>query len=78
MKRYGVAVLVVLMVLGTVAGAGAKEFFSIATGGTTGTYYPLGGGIAEIINSHVPDVQVTAENVVMQILQDARAEKETE
>jgi len=61
MKRYGVAVLVVLMVLGTVAGAGAKEFFSIATGGTTGTYYPLGGGIAEIINSHVPDVQVTAE-----------------
>ena len=61
MKRFGMAVLVALMVLGTVAGAGAKEFLSIATGGTTGTYYPLGGGIAEIINNHMADVQVTAE-----------------
>ena len=39
----------------------AKTFISIATGGTGGTYYPLGGGIAEIITRKVPDFQVTSE-----------------
>ena len=39
----------------------AKTFISIATGGTGGTYYPLGGGIAEIITRIVPDFQVTSE-----------------
>ncbi len=39
----------------------ARTFLSIATGSTGGTYYPLGGGIAEIISRNVPEFQVTSE-----------------
>ena len=41
-------------------GAAAKVFVSIATGGTAGTYYPLGGAMAEIINKAIPNVNATA------------------
>lgn len=34
---------------------------SIATGGTGGVYYPLGGGMASIISKHVPYAEATAE-----------------
>src|SRR5215475_6675125 len=34
---------------------------SIATGGTGGVYYPLGGGLADILSKHVPGMQATAE-----------------
>ena len=34
--------------------SGAKKFVNIATGGTAGTYYPLGGAIAEILNKAIP------------------------
>ncbi|MEJ6478875.1 MAG: TAXI family TRAP transporter solute-binding subunit, partial [Octadecabacter sp.] len=33
----------------------------IATGGTGGTYYPVGGGLAEIVNNHVEGYSATAE-----------------
>ncbi|AQS60431.1 TAXI family TRAP transporter solute-binding subunit [Desulforamulus ferrireducens] len=33
--------------------AAEKKFFNIATGGTAGVYYPLGGAIAEILNKNV-------------------------
>ncbi|MGA1598434.1 MAG: TAXI family TRAP transporter solute-binding subunit [bacterium] len=39
----------------------AQEQLSIATGGTGGVYYPMGGGLAEVINRHVPGYQATAE-----------------
>lgn len=29
---------------------GEKKFINIATGGTSGTYYPLGGALADILN----------------------------
>ncbi|WP_321495418.1 TAXI family TRAP transporter solute-binding subunit [uncultured Desulfobacter sp.] len=35
------------------AGAGDRIFFGIATGGTGGTYYPLGGVLAQIISDKV-------------------------
>jgi len=38
-----------------------KEFISLLTCGTAGVYFPLGGGIARIWNSKVPDVNATAE-----------------
>jgi TRAP transporter TAXI family solute receptor len=41
-------------------GASAQNL-SIATGGTGGVYYPLGGGIAAILSKHVPGMQATAE-----------------
>ena len=37
------------------------EFFNIATGGTSGTYYPLGGALAAIMNSNVANVNATAQ-----------------
>lgn len=41
--------------------AGPVEFLSIATGGTGGTYYPLGGAIASILNESDIGVQATAQ-----------------
>ncbi len=45
------------------AGSFAQEKLniSIATGGTGGVYYPLGGGLANILSKHVPGMQATAE-----------------
>ena len=37
------------------------ENISIATGGTGGVYYPLGGGLASVLSKHVPGMQATAE-----------------
>ena len=34
---------------------------SIATGGTGGVYYPMGGGIAAALSKYVPGMQATAE-----------------
>lgn len=41
--------------------AAEKKFINIATGGTAGVYYPLGGAIAEILNKNVPGVNATAQ-----------------
>ncbi len=42
-------------------GAAATKRLSIATGGTGGVYYPLGGGIAKEITENVKGVEATAE-----------------
>ena len=42
-------------------GAPNARFLSIATGGTGGVYYPYGGGVAKVLNDHVPGVRATAE-----------------
>jgi len=42
-------------------GAAHAQNLSIATGGTGGVYYPLGGGMAAILSQHVPGMQATAE-----------------
>jgi TRAP transporter TAXI family solute receptor len=39
----------------------AQERISITTGGTGGVYYPLGGGMANVLTKYVPGLQVTAE-----------------
>ncbi len=49
------------MLIGGVASAVAAERLSFATGGTSGTYYPIGSAIASVITKHVPGVEVTAE-----------------
>jgi TRAP transporter TAXI family solute receptor len=38
-----------------------KKFFAIATGGTGGTYYPLGGLLAQALTERVPNVVVTGQ-----------------
>ena len=62
MKRFmgGVAVLFFALSAG-VAPAQEKINISIGTGGTGGVYYPMGGGMANILSKYVPGMQATAE-----------------
>src|SRR5882762_8983597 len=38
-----------------------QKAISIATGGTGGVYYPLGGGLANLLSKTIPNLQATAE-----------------
>jgi uncharacterized protein len=49
------------VVLSALAFSAHAQNFSIATGGTGGVYYPLGGGMAAVLSKHVPGMQATAE-----------------
>ncbi len=60
--RKAAVVFLVVAFLGTAVAAGAVERLSLATGGTAGTYYPIGSGIASIVMKHVPDLEITAES----------------
>ncbi len=51
--------LVLTFVLG-ISGAQAQNL-SIATGGTGGVYYPMGGGLAAVLSKHVAGMSATAE-----------------
>ena len=42
-------------------GGGGTQQLSIATGGTGGVYYPLGGGIATLIREEIPDHDATVQ-----------------
>lgn len=59
------AVAVGLALVGVWLAAGGvhaqTKALSIATGGTGGIYYPLGGGIAAMLSKKLPNVQATAE-----------------
>lgn len=53
-KRIVTAVCALALAVG-VAGCGGgdkEQFINIATGGTAGTYYPIGGAIAEVLNKN--------------------------
>jgi len=41
--------------------AAFAQNISIATGGTGGVYYPMGGGLAAVLSKYVPGMQATAE-----------------
>jgi TRAP transporter TAXI family solute receptor len=47
--------------MGFGAPAIAQEQLSIATGGTGGVYYPMGGALAEVINNHIDGYSAAAE-----------------
>ena len=61
MKTIRILLLTIAAILTTGASAQSKTNLSIGTGGTGGVYYPLGGGMANILTKHVPGWQVTAE-----------------
>lgn len=44
------------------SGGGEKKFINIATGGTSGTYYPLGGALADILNKNVKGANASAQS----------------
>ena len=54
-------VLILILSCSNVFAAGVERF-SLATGGVAGTYYPIGGAIANIITKFVPGVELTAES----------------
>ena len=49
-----------LLLAGLALSASAQNI-SVATGGTGGVYYPMGGGIAAVLSKFVPGMQATAE-----------------
>lgn len=51
-----------IVALASVGVAAQRQFVSIATGGVTGVYYPLGGAMAEIISANVSGVIANAES----------------
>jgi TRAP transporter TAXI family solute receptor len=49
------------LAIGGVGVAGESINLSIATGGTGGVYYPLGGGLANVLSKAIPGMAATAE-----------------
>ena len=41
--------------------AASQKDYILATGGTSGTYYPVGGAVANIWNSNIENMNVTAQ-----------------
>ncbi|HKL11107.1 MAG TPA: TAXI family TRAP transporter solute-binding subunit [Clostridia bacterium] len=75
LKKIGLIVLTLVMAASVFTGCGAKESgeeavapekevvrISLATGGTGGTYYPVGSGIASLLTKNVEGLEVTAES----------------
>ncbi|RYF18641.1 MAG: TAXI family TRAP transporter solute-binding subunit [Comamonadaceae bacterium] len=60
MKSIKTVLLGLAIGLGLALPAHAQNI-SIATGGTGGVYYPMGGGLAAALSRHVPGMQATAE-----------------
>lgn len=63
MKKYIVLALAAVLLL-SVAFTGCapqKTNLILATGGTSGTYYPFGGAMAQIFNSKIENMNVTAQ-----------------
>ena len=59
MRKYLLAILAVVFAQSPMAQE--KINLAIGTGGTGGVYYPLGGGLANLLSKFVPGMQATAE-----------------
>ena len=62
MKRNGLMLCGLALATAVFAGTAIAQqnTIAIATGGTGGVYYPLGGGMANVLSKYVPGVQATA------------------
>ena len=59
----GLALAMAVAAAGCGGGSGGNEsFVNIATGGTAGTYYPIGGAIADVLNKNAKDVNASAQS----------------
>src|SRR5262249_14905307 len=59
--RFITRALALLAAVAAAAASAHAQNISIATGGTGGVYYPLGGGMAAVLSKYVPGIQATAE-----------------
>lgn len=57
----GMAVIVTAVIF-TGCGGEDKKFINIGTGGTAGTYYPIGGAMAEILNKDIKGMNASAQS----------------
>lgn len=64
MKKYLLLTLVVMFILSLALTGCAPQKVNLilATGGTSGTYYPFGGAMAQIFNSKIENMNVTAQS----------------
>lgn len=68
MRKILTAGLAVVVSAALLTGCGSsnsdsgKKFLNIATGGTAGTYYPIGGAMAEILNSEIKGMNASAQS----------------
>jgi len=63
MKRKAFAISALAVSAALIVGAALAQQglnIAIATGGTGGVYYPLGGGMANVLSKHVPGMQASA------------------
>lgn len=63
MKRLAILVTVIF-IIATMTGIASAErtFISMGTGGVSGVYYPLGGGMASVMNMHMDGVNCSVES----------------
>jgi len=63
-KTILILVLAISLVMGmfSFGMAAERQFVAIATGGTGGTYYPLGGALAQMLSNNVEGLIVTAQS----------------
>ena len=63
MKKTSILAVVATIALAFMAGCSGSSTknYILATGGTSGTYYPFGGAIANVWNTKVPNMNVTAQ-----------------
>jgi hypothetical protein len=61
MLRLAALAALAALALAAAGPAHAQNRLSIATGGTGGVYYPLGGGLANVLSKALPGVEATAE-----------------
>lgn len=62
MKRILALAIALVMVFALAATASATEYLYLATGGTSGTYYALGGDMANLFAKNIADLDVTAQS----------------
>jgi TRAP transporter TAXI family solute receptor len=60
-RSLSIITIIVTLAAAEMALAQVKTRLSIATGGTGGVYYPLGGGMAALISKNIPNTEATAE-----------------
>ena len=60
----GLALAMAVAAIGCGGGSGGGDgsFVNIATGGTAGTYYPIGGAIAEVLNKDAEGINASAQS----------------
>jgi TRAP transporter TAXI family solute receptor len=62
MRRLFIFTVILLLVFSfSTAWAQKTVRLSIATGGTGGVYYPMGGGMANVLSKYIPYIEATAE-----------------